>query len=139
VENSVILLPTRLSGFNLFPESLSCIWRHDLDTCIVLSARRYEFKDDQGEMVRGVTFEYLTGDTGDGVNDKGSPVMKITGSPEVFGQLQAVPGVYDMDFKQRPGKNGRPSLQLVSVNFRQSMEAMLTPLRRVAVPESAKQ
>lgn len=81
-------------------------------------------------MVRGVTFEYLTGDTGDGVDQKGASVMKITAPSEVFGQLQAVPGVYDMDFKQRPGKNGRPSLQLVGIKFKQSMEAMFTPLQQ---------
>ena len=91
-------------------------------------------------MVRGVTFEYLTGDTGDGVEQKGASVMKITASPEVFGQLQAVPGVYDMDFKQRPGKGGRPSLQLVAVKFRQSMEAMFTPLQaRGSAPQGAQQ
>lgn len=118
---------------------LSFIWGHDLETCIVIGARRYEFKDEQGQMVRGVTFEYLTGDTGDGVEQKGATVMKISAAPEVFGQLQAVPGVYDMDFKQRPGKGGRPSLQLVAVKFKQSMETMFTALQQRPPASSASQ
>lgn len=111
-----------------------------METCIVLGARRYEFKDESGQTVRGVSFEYLTGDTGDGVEQKGATVMKISAAPEVFGQLQAVPGVYDMDFKQRPGKGGRPTLQLVAVKFRQSMEAMFNGLQqRPAAPQGATQ
>jgi hypothetical protein len=35
----------------------------------------------------------------------------------VWHQLQAVPGFYQVDFRQRPGKGGRPALQAVGLAY----------------------
>lgn len=109
---------------------LSCIWGVELETCIILSARRYEFKDDKtGELVKGCSVDYVTGDLANTETQRGAFPLTITAPPDVFGQLQAVPGAYEMDFKQRPGRNGRPTLQLVGLRFKQSLEALFKPVQ----------
>lgn len=90
-----------------------------METAILLNARRYDFKDETtGRLVQGVTLQYLTADVENNDNDKGCMLFTITAPSEVWGQLQSVPGVYDMEFKQRPGKGGRPTLQCVATKFK---------------------
>ncbi len=95
-----------------------------METTILLSARRYDFNDDKGKSVQGVTLQYLTGDTETSDNDKGCSVFTITAPYDVWLTLKAVPGVYDLDFKQRPGKGGRPTLQCVAANFKAPFDAL---------------
>ena len=89
-----------------------------MERCIVLTARRYDFKDaETGRRVEGVTLTYLTGDVEVQPDYKGQAVMQIPAPSDVWHQLQAIPGVYGVDFKQRPGPKGRPTLQAVGVDF----------------------
>ncbi len=96
-----------------------------METCILLAARRYQFADDKGRSVEGVSLTYLTGDTDDSTDQRGMFPMSITAPLEAFGALQAVPGLYDMDFKQRPGKGGKPTLQCVSLRFKRAVTGLL--------------
>ena len=89
-----------------------------MERCIVLSARRYDFKDaESGRRVEGVTLSYLTGDPDQQTDFKGLAPMSIPAPSEVWHQLRAVPGVYAVDFRQRPGPKGRPTLQAVGAEF----------------------
>lgn len=88
-----------------------------MERCIVLCARRYSFKDDGGKQVDGTTLSYLTGDKENGADRKGLEPLTISGDQRLFLDLQELPGVYELDFKQRPGKNGRPTLQVTSARF----------------------
>ena len=88
-----------------------------METCLLLSARRYSFRDDAARQVEGVTLSYLTGEREEGQDRRGLEPLTITGGLEVFSGLQEVPGLYEMGFRQRPGKNGRPTLQVVSVRY----------------------
>jgi hypothetical protein len=100
-----------------------------MEKCIVLSARRYSFRDDAGKQVDGVTLNYLTGDVEKEQDRLGMEPITITGGLDLFPVLQAVPGVYEMDFKQRPGPRGRPTLQVTGVRF-------VSPARVVAAQAS---
>jgi hypothetical protein len=88
-----------------------------MDRCIVLTARRYDFKDDEGRRIEGVTLTYLTGDPESQPDYRGRSVMSIPAPSEIWHQLAAIPGVYDVDFRQRPGPKGRPVLQAVGTAF----------------------
>jgi hypothetical protein len=85
--------------------------------CLILAARRYDFKDDDGRRIEGVTLTYLTGDVDHEADRRGQSSLSIPAPVDVWHQLQAVPGFYQVDFRQRPGKGGRPALQAVGLEF----------------------
>lgn len=87
--------------------------------CLVLGARRYDFKDDDGAPVRGVTLYYLTGDADEAEeNQVGEIPMQVSAPLAVFDQLDhQLPAYYDVDFRQRPGRGGRPTLQATGVSY----------------------
>jgi hypothetical protein len=89
-----------------------------MERCILLTARRYDFKDaETGRRVEGVTLTYLTGDPEAQADYRGQAVMSIPAPSELWHQLQAIPGVYAIDFRQRPGPKGRPTLQATGAEF----------------------
>jgi hypothetical protein len=81
-----------------------------------LGARRYSF-DDNGSKVEGVTLHYLTGDPAADRDQLGEIPLSCSGSPSLFHELQEVPAFYDVDFRQRPGRGGRPTLQVSGVSY----------------------
>lgn len=86
--------------------------------CIILSARRYDFEDATSKKhVQGVTVNYIEGKPLQEADERGSFPLKITGTPETWGKLAVLPGVYECDFRQRPGKDNRPTLTLTDVHF----------------------
>jgi hypothetical protein len=90
--------------------------------CLILSARRYDFKDDEGRRVEGVTLTYLAGDVDQQSDRRGQAALSIPAPVELWHQLQAVPGYYAIDFRQRPGKGGRPTLQAARLDFIESVD-----------------
>lgn len=85
--------------------------------CLVLGARRYDFKDDDGAPVKGVTLYYLTGDAEAEENQVGEIPMQVSAPLAVFHELDQLPAVYDVDFRQRPGRGGRPTLHAVGLSY----------------------
>lgn len=82
---------------------------------LVLSVRRFNFTSEKsGELIRGITVEYI--DPGSelvGAGDRrGLPAFSIGGDLSLDGSFTAVPGVYEIDLRMRPGLKGRPTLQL---------------------------
>lgn len=89
-----------------------------MERCIVLTARRYDFKDaESGRRIEGVTLTYLTGEPELQEDYRGQAVMSIPAPSDLWHQLRAIPGVYAIDFRQRPGPKGRPTLQAVGAEF----------------------
>lgn len=88
-----------------------------MEQCVLLSARRYDFKDEAGKQVEGVTLTYITSFVEVDGDTRGCQPLSVAGSSSVWSKLGAVPGVYDLDFKQRPGPKGKPTLQLVDMKF----------------------
>jgi hypothetical protein len=93
-----------------------------METCVLLSARRYDFKDDAGKQVEGVTLTYITENVETEGDTRGCQPLSVAGASSVWSKLGAVPGIYDLDFKQRPGPKGKPTLQLVDVKFKEALE-----------------
>lgn len=95
-----------------------------MEQCVLLSARRYDFKDDAGKQVEGVTLTYITENVETEGDTRGCQPLSVAGESSVWSKLGAVPGLYDMDFKQRPGPKGKPTLKLVDVKFIGRVEFM---------------
>lgn len=85
-----------------------------MERCLVLSARQYDFKDDAGKQISGVTVNYLTLDQPTDSATRGCPPMTISAPVAVWRDLDVLPGYYDLDFRQRPGKGGKPTLMVVA-------------------------
>jgi hypothetical protein len=82
-----------------------------------LGARRYDFKDDDGARIEGVTLHYLTSDQDGGEDQKGTIPLQVSAPPSTFHQLEVLPGRYDVDFRQRPGRGGKPTLTASGVDY----------------------
>lgn len=95
-----------------------------METCLVLYARAYDFKSAGGDQVTGCSVVYLTGDVENTANARGCQPLTVTAPASMAAQFEELPGYYDMDFKQRPGPKGKPTLQLSSVKFVQRWEAL---------------
>ena len=104
-----------------------------METCVLLSARRYDFQDEAGKRVEGVTISYLTGDTDNEPDRRGVAPLTISAPSDVFGTLGPLPGLYDVEFKQRAGKNNRPTLMLTSAKFKVALDGLLGPVKVPAV------
>lgn len=83
---------------------------------LILSARTYDFEDNQ-KRVQGVTVNYVEGEPEVASDRRGVFPLTISASSEVWNSLHELPGIYDADFRQRPGKNNRPTLMLTGVKF----------------------
>ncbi len=93
-----------------------------LERCLLLSARRYDFNDDKGKRVAGVKVSYVMGDVDAQDEERGLAPLSINAPFELWPELVTLPGLYDVDFKQRPGANGKPTLQLVKVSLLQPLD-----------------
>lgn len=95
-----------------------------METCLVLYARSYDFKGADGGQVTGCSVTYLTADVENTPNSRGCQPLTVTAPSSLAAQFQELPGYYDLDFKQRPGPKGKPTLQLTAVSFVHRWEAL---------------
>lgn len=93
-----------------------------MERVLILSARQYAFEDEKGKDVAGVQLHYVTADLQELADRRGLEPLTISAPVDVMAQLRDLPGVYQVEFRQRPGKNGRPSLQVVRVGFVQAVD-----------------
>lgn len=78
---------------------------------LVLAVRRYNLRNEQtGDVVKGTTIFYTDEPIkNEGLN--GILPMKINGSYEDFEKFDSLPGFYEMEFRQKPGPDGKPRLE----------------------------
>jgi len=90
---------------------------------IVIGTSPFDLVDDNGQRVQGVKVYYLDNDPEDsnGVNGaKGYFPLNLSIMGDHVDKFGAVPGIYDLDFKQRRDKYGKPQLRLSNVEFVES-------------------
>ncbi len=88
--------------------------------CLVLAARRYSFKDSEtGALVEGAKLHYLIldGEQDGDTDQRGEIPFEVSIPFAVYEDLTGLPAFYDVDFRQRPGRGGRPTLQAVGVSY----------------------
>jgi hypothetical protein len=86
---------------------------------LVLQVRDWEIRDDKREQVRkGVTIYYA--DLGSPLSgrSKGYEVLHVSGSEAACASLAQVPGFYDLQFRQRAGReSGKVELSLSGLRY----------------------
>ena len=90
---------------------------------LVLHVRPYDFETEEGQRRQGSTVTYLDL-SNDGVDaaERGFAPLNLSVDTEIDRQLTAVPGVYDLEFRQRRGRNGKPTIVLAGAKLRQPVE-----------------
>lgn len=91
-----------------------------MEKALVIAADRYEFTDEKsGEIRKGVTVYYINDYRDDTDKALGFKPIKAPATPEVFEEMRkgGAPALYDLDFKTRPGQEGKPVLTLVKAVF----------------------
>jgi hypothetical protein len=89
---------------------------------IVTGIKPYDFIDDNGQHLQGVKVYYLDNDPEDSKGAKGYFPLNLSILGDHVSKFVAVPGIYDLDFKQVSDKFGRPILKLRSVEFVASVD-----------------
>ena len=86
---------------------------------LITSARRYDFEDSEsGRKIRGVTVNYLDGALQDRTADfSGVPFLSLPSAVELWESFVQLPGIYEAEFAQRPGKANRPMTVLHKVQY----------------------
>jgi hypothetical protein len=92
---------------------------------VILSARRYDFEDDKGKQVKGITLTYADPEEVAEDGRKGFTLLTINAPDEIWRQLRDEPALYRLDFRQRPGRGGKPVLQVVSCEYVQPFSLAL--------------
>lgn len=85
-----------------------------------MGARRYDFKDDaSGERVEGAKLHYLTldGEQDGDTNRHGEIPFEVSVPQSLFDEFASTPAFFDVEFRQRAGRGGRPTLQVAGVSY----------------------
>lgn len=89
---------------------------------LVVGTNPFNLVDDNGQRVQGVKVYYLDIEPEDGDNGaKGFFPLNLSIMGDHVSTFTSVPGIYDLEFKQKRDKMGKPSLSLRSVEFVKSV------------------
>lgn len=85
---------------------------------LVLHVRPYSFEADDGKHVSGASVTYL--DLGAPVErgEVGHPPLTMSVSDDVAKSFPQAPALYDLDFRHRRGKGGKPVLTLAGARLK---------------------
>jgi len=87
---------------------------------IVLGVKRYGFTNDDGERIEGTQVVYVEDleYTFEEANMRGIfPMTVVNNSDKFFDKFSTLPGIYNVIFKQKPDKRGRPVTVPVDAKF----------------------
>ncbi|CAM3319457.1 hypothetical protein FITA111629_15585 [Filibacter tadaridae] len=84
---------------------------------IVTAIRPFNFANDDGEKVQGVTVYYLDTTNENSEYGQGHAALNLTLIGEHSQKFTKLPGVYDLDFRQARDTKGRPVLKLQDVQY----------------------
>lgn len=84
---------------------------------IVTGVRPFNFKDDNGNFVQGVTVFYLDTVNEDSDFGKGHAALNLTLIGDHVSKFKTVPAVYELNFRQARDSKGRPTLRLDDAEF----------------------
>lgn len=86
---------------------------------LVLGIKGYDFENkENGQHIAGVNVFYLDLLMEDyEPNVRGYTPLKTACTPKVLDKLSVIPGFYKLDFRQKPGAGGKPTLVLADAEF----------------------
>ena len=85
---------------------------------LVLSLKSYDFKNDDGERVSGNKLYYIVEDDIEGVVGYAPMVVNL---PTTEG-IGAIPGIYNIDFTMKTGRNNKPELVVKSITHKSNVK-----------------
>ncbi|MDR3289437.1 MAG: hypothetical protein LBT22_08425 [Peptococcaceae bacterium] len=89
-----------------------------MNTYLILGCYAYNFVNkDTGEVIKGNTMHIVDPFDVDDGNRKGCVPLKLTISDKVRENIGELPGLYDIDFGQRPGAGGKPTSYVRNLSF----------------------
>jgi len=83
---------------------------------VVLGARLFDFTNEKEQRFTGVKVTYIDMADDSSVT-KGYQPMTINGEAESYPEFAQGAGVYDLDFRMRPDRQGKPVLTLYSARL----------------------
>lgn len=103
---------------------------------IILYASSYEMTDEKtGRFNSGVSLSYFPSDSLAPLNNEngsfGKKAAKGTMPFERFGKISTCPAVYEATFEMAVGKDGKPTLNVVDVDYVGAIDAKIVPLPTV--------
>jgi hypothetical protein len=93
------------------------------ETVLILRAQKYEFTNEKtGELIKGCNVIYITDYQTETASAVGDASMKVSVTDEVFNSIKTngAPGIYQIDTRSRPGKDGTATLTITNANFVQA-------------------
>lgn len=84
---------------------------------LVTGFKAYDFKNTDGEQVKGCKISYLGNKPSVKSGEVGWTPMQVTCNSEILIDLKEVPGIYTAEFEMVPGKNNRPELAITGFNI----------------------
>lgn len=84
---------------------------------LVTGVRSFNFVNDDGEKIQGVTVHYLDNENENSEYSKGHTSLNLTMIGDHLDKFKQMPGVYDLNFRQDRDKRGRPVLRLQDATF----------------------
>lgn len=93
---------------------------------LVLSVKSYDFKNDDGERVSGNKVSYIVNDKMEDIDGFAPMVVNV----ESKNGLDVIPGIYDMNFSMRTGRNNKPELVVKSVSFVSEVKNLFTKVAK---------
>lgn len=92
------------------------------ETVLILRADRYEFASEKtGEIIKGCNVYFISDYQVETPNAVGEKPMKVSTTDEVFADIKhhGAPGIYDINTRTKPGKDGTATVVLTLAKFKQ--------------------
>lgn len=86
---------------------------------IVTGVRPFNFANDDGEKVQGITVYYLDTVNENSEYGKGHSALNLTLIGDHSDKFSVIPGIYDLTFRQARDNKGRPTLRLQDAEYLQ--------------------
>lgn len=93
------------------------------ETVLILRAQKYEFTSEKsGELIKGCNVFFINDSQVETDNAVGDTPMKVPASDEVFAEIKMnkAPGIYEIDTRTRPGKDGAATVTVTRAKFVQA-------------------
>jgi hypothetical protein len=93
------------------------------ETVLILRAQKYSFISDKNETISGMNAVYVTDYQVETENAVGDAPVKVDISEEVFLEVKKhkAPGIYEINTRTKPGKEGKATLVVTQAKFKQAI------------------
>lgn len=84
----------------------------------VLSAKTYDFENNQGERIKGSKVSYINKKATERDNEFGNPPLIVNTASDIDKDLLSqLPAICELNFEQVTGKNNKPELVLTDLEL----------------------